>query len=107
MRQIVNETALAYDVAVISLLRGERSQRVVRPRHCAMWLARQHTMQSLPQIARMLGLDHTTVLHGVARHAERMAADPGAEAITRQIERRVLAPRNGGKHEPQEAFNGG
>lgn len=54
-------------------LRGEiRARRVAWPRHEAMYEMYATGLFSLPQIGRFLGgRDHTTVLHGCRRHAER------------------------------------
>jgi chromosomal replication initiator protein len=42
-----------------------------------MWLAKQLTTRSLPDIGRRFGgRDHTTVLHAVRRIDELRAADP-------------------------------
>ncbi|MCA6238081.1 MAG: chromosomal replication initiator protein DnaA, partial [Phenylobacterium sp.] len=39
-----------------------------RPRQAAMWIAKQITTRSLPDIGRRFGgRDHTTVLHAVRR----------------------------------------
>jgi len=47
-----------------------RSRRVARPRQVAMYLARELTMRSLPEIGKRFGgRDHTTVLHACRRIA--------------------------------------
>ena len=49
-----------------------------------MWLAKQMTTRSLPDIGRRFGgRDHTTVLHAVRRIEELKAADP---QLTRDLE---------------------
>lgn len=41
-----------------------RQKPIVRPRQIAMYLCREHTMRSFPEIGRRIGnRDHTTVLH--------------------------------------------
>jgi chromosomal replication initiator protein len=43
-----------------------------------MYLAKQLTQRSLPEIGRKFGnRDHTTVMHAVSRVGELMARDPG------------------------------
>lgn len=44
-----------------------RVRRIARPRQIAMYLARQMTGASLPQIGRYWAKDHTTVLHALRR----------------------------------------
>jgi len=59
------------------LISQTRTRAVARPRQAAMWLAKQLTTRSLPDIGRRFGgRDHTTVLHAVRRIEELRAADP-------------------------------
>ena len=75
-------------VTVLDILSARQTQAACRPRHVAMWLARHTTTYSLPAIGLAFGnRDHTTVMNGVARTDERMAADPALAAA-------VLAMRN-------------
>jgi chromosomal replication initiator protein len=50
-----------------------------------MYLARQHTHETLPAIgARFGGRDHSTVLHACKRATDRIRTDPEAyDAVTR------------------------
>ncbi len=53
-----------------------RSRDVVRPRQIGMWLARELTARSLPQIGKAFGgRDHTTVLHAINKVNEMVAED--------------------------------
>ena len=56
---------------------SSRSARAVaRPRQVAMYLAKQLTSRSLPEIGRKFGgRDHTTVMHAVRKIEELRAAD--------------------------------
>ncbi len=59
------------------LISERRTRAVARPRQAAMWLAKQLTTRSLPDIGRRFGgRDHTTVLHAVRRIEELRATDP-------------------------------
>ena len=59
------------------LLSERRTRAVARPRQAAMWLTKQLTTRSLPDIGRRFGgRDHTTVLHAVRRIDELRAIDP-------------------------------
>ena len=59
------------------LISQTRTRAVARPRQAAMWLAKQLTTRSLPDIGRRFGgRDHTTVLHAVRRIEALRAADP-------------------------------
>ena len=58
------------------LISACRTRAIARPRQAAMWLAKQLTTRSLPDIGRRFGgRDHTTVLHAVRRIEELRAAD--------------------------------
>jgi chromosomal replication initiator protein len=59
------------------LITAGRARAVARPRQVAMWLAKQITTRSLPDIGRRFGgRDHTTVLHAVRRIESLKAEDP-------------------------------
>ena len=57
------------------LMSRSRGARTAEPRHAAFLLARDVTPMSFPEIGRAFYRDHTSVLHGVRRCAERMRAD--------------------------------
>jgi chromosomal replication initiator protein len=51
-----------------------------------MYLAREHTSESLPSIARRFGgRNHTTVLHACRRAATRLEDDAGARIAAARI----------------------
>ncbi|HVI31703.1 chromosomal replication initiator protein DnaA [Phenylobacterium sp.] len=57
-----------YNLKQADLISERRARAVARPRQVAMWLAKQITTRSLPDIGRRFGgRDHTTVLHAVRR----------------------------------------
>lgn len=63
---IIDYVAEFYGVPRPEMTGYRRLRPIVRPRHIAMWLARNLTPLSLPQIGRAFaGRDHTSVLHGV------------------------------------------
>jgi len=77
------------------LLSESRSQRVTWPRQLAMYLAREHTKESLPAIgAAFGGRNHTTVMHACKRTAERVATDPEASDMVRTLSERLHADRH-------------
>ena len=66
-----------YALKQADLISERRARAVARPRQVAMWLAKQITTRSLPDIGRRFGgRDHTTVLHAVRRIEELKAGDP-------------------------------
>ena len=72
------------------LLSERRTRCVARPRQVAMWLCKQHTARSYPDIGRRFGgRDHTTVLHAVKKIEELLKSDDqiarDVEALTRKL----------------------
>jgi chromosomal replication initiator protein len=75
-RQIVEAVAKHFGIEVAAFEGRSRSRAIARPRQVAMYLLREETGASLPQIGAMLGgRDHTTVLHGCERIAEMIEED--------------------------------
>jgi chromosomal replication initiator protein len=64
IEDIQRKTAEFYKLDVRDMHSKERTRRVARPRQVAMYLSRELTMRSLPEIGRRFGgRDHTTILH--------------------------------------------
>jgi chromosomal replication initiator protein len=75
--QIQKTVAEHYQLKQADLISERRARVVARPRQVAMWLAKQITTRSLPDIGRRFGgRDHTTVLHAVRRIEALKAEDP-------------------------------
>ncbi|MDZ4363189.1 chromosomal replication initiator protein DnaA [Brevundimonas sp.] len=88
--EIQKTVADHFSLKQADLLSERRTRAVARPRQIAMWLCKQHTTRSYPDIGRRFGgRDHTTVLHGVRKVEELMAADDqiarDVEALTRKL----------------------
>jgi chromosomal replication initiator protein len=67
-----------YNLKQADLISERRARAVARPRQVAMWLAKQITTRSLPDIGRRFGgRDHTTVLHAVRRIEALKGEDAG------------------------------
>lgn len=72
-RDIVCEVCAKHGVSVLDVMGSYRDRRIVHARQEAMYRLRHETTMSYPEIGRRLGdKDHTTVMHGEAKHAERM-----------------------------------
>ncbi len=77
------------------LLSSSRVARVTWPRQIAMYLAREHTKESLPSIGRSFGRrNHTTVMHAIKRTAERLATDPEASTTVHELSVRLTTPES-------------
>lgn len=74
--QIIEAVARHFGVRPIDIVSARRTKDVVRPRQVAMYLARELTTRSLPEIGlRFGGRDHTTILWGINKIARMVAAD--------------------------------
>ena len=72
-KRILREVATKWGVSVTDIVSDRRSKIVVSARHEACYRLRHETTWSLPRIGGFLGgRDHTTALHGVRKHAERL-----------------------------------
>jgi len=70
---IQNVVASHFNLKIHELLSPRRSRSLARPRQIAMYLAKQHTSNSLPDIGRKFSnRDHTTVIHAVKKINELM-----------------------------------
>lgn len=79
-----------YNIRLSDLIGPKRLRIYARPRQVAMFLCKQMTSRSLPEIGRRFGgRDHTTVMHGVKRIEELRQSD---EQIAEDLEllRRAL-----------------
>jgi len=88
-------TCSAFEVTREELLSTARGGRVAWARQVAMYLARRHTGASLPAIGESFGgRNHTTVMYACRKAGERLAADPAAQALVHDLERRLAEPRD-------------
>ena len=71
---------------------ARRAREVARPRQIAMYLAKQLTPRSLPEIGRRFGgRDHTTVIHAVRQIEKLRKADAELDADVRLLLRQLEA----------------
>jgi chromosomal replication initiator protein len=85
-------TAEAFGLTRGELLSDSRAARLAWPRQVAMYLAREHTSETLPSIGeRFGGRNHSTVLHAHKRTSERLATDPEASDIVRRLTESLTA----------------
>ena len=90
IEEIQKKVAEHYNIRLSDMSSPRRARNVARPRQVAMYLAKQLTTRSLPEIGRRFGgRDHTTVMHAVSRVAELMQGD-NAFAEDVELLRRML-----------------
>ena len=85
-------TAYALGLKPEEVLSGGRgSPAEARARQVAMYLAKQLTTRSLPEIGRKFGgRDHTTVMHAVRQITSKRENDPSLANDVERIERSLL-----------------
>jgi len=97
VERIQELTAEAFGLTREELLSASRAARVAWPRQVAMYLAREHTQESLPALGRKFGgRGHTTVMHAWRRTGERLAGDPEAFDVVHRLSTRLREPDRGG-----------
>jgi len=76
VESIQNHVASYFNLNIQEMLSPRRSRALARPRQIAMYLAKQHTTNSLPDIGRKFAnRDHTTVIHAVKKIDELIKKD--------------------------------
>ncbi len=76
IEEIQRKVAEHYNIRLSDMIGPKRVRTIARPRQIAMYLAKQLTSRSLPDIGRRFGgRDHTTIMHGVRKIEELMTSD--------------------------------
>ena len=91
IEEIQKKVAEHFAIRLADMHSPRRARMVARPRQVAMYLAKQLTSRSLPEIGRKYGgRDHTTVMHAVRKIDELRAADAAfsedVELLRRMLE---------------------
>ncbi|HEX9858978.1 MAG TPA: chromosomal replication initiator protein DnaA [Paracoccaceae bacterium] len=76
IEEIQRKVAEHFNIRLSDMIGPKRMRTIARPRQVAMYLAKQLTPRSLPEIGRRFGgRDHTTIMHGVRKIEELMSTD--------------------------------
>ena len=76
VEEIQRKVSDHFNIRLSDLIGPKRVRTFARPRQMAMYLSKQLTSRSLPEIGRRFGgRDHTTIMHGVRRIEELMVKD--------------------------------
>ncbi len=91
IEEIQKRVAEHYNIRLSDMHSARRARAVARPRQVAMYLAKQLTTRSLPEIGRKFGgRDHTTVMHAVKKVEELRSLDASfgddVELLRRMLE---------------------
>jgi len=76
VEEIQRKVSEHFNIRLSDMIGPKRLRSFARPRQIAMYLSKQLTSRSLPEIGRRFGgRDHTTVMHGVRRIEELKQSD--------------------------------
>jgi len=76
IEEIQRKVSEHFNIRLSDLIGPRRVRTLARPRQMAMYLSKQLTARSLPEIGRRFGgRDHTTVMHGVRKIEELKGTD--------------------------------
>ena len=91
VESIQNLVASYFNLNIQELLSPRRSRSLARPRQIAMYLAKQYTTNSLPDIGRKFSnRDHTTVIHAVKKINELIKKDNEIRDNIIEIKKKLL-----------------
>ena len=83
---IQTAVAAAYGVTRLEIISDRRNEKVILPRHVAMYLCRELTPKSFPAIGRRFGdRDHTTVHSAIMKITRLVEIDPVLAAKVEKI----------------------
>lgn len=90
VEQIQRTVADHFGLSMEELLSRRRTARIARPRQVAMWLSKELTPRSYPDIGqRFGGRDHTTIMYGVRKIEDLRAHDTTIREATDILRRRL------------------
>jgi chromosomal replication initiator protein len=93
LSEILDAAAKEFGVEREALMARDRRPAVATARQVAMYLARELTEHSLPEIGRGIGgRNHTTVLHAVNRVSAAMHTDDSVRSAVDNLRRRLGRP---------------
>jgi chromosomal replication initiator protein len=88
--EILKAVAEHYNLKLEELRGAGRRKEVVIPRQIAMYLIREMTHASLPEIGQFFdGRDHTTVLYAIQKIQESLDTDPSIQQAIKAIKERL------------------
>ncbi|MCE8472380.1 chromosomal replication initiator protein DnaA, partial [Rhodovulum sulfidophilum] len=91
IEEIQRKVSEHFNMRLSDMIGPKRHRTIARPRQIAMYLAKQLTQRSLPEIGRRFGgRDHTTVMHAVKRiedlRSKDSQIDEDLELLRRMLE---------------------
>ncbi len=91
MDEILKATAFTFEVEASDLRSKGRRHELVVPRQVAMYLMREFTSHSYPEIGQFFsGRDHSTVVYAVQKITEQVAKDRDLEERIQTVKGELL-----------------
>jgi chromosomal replication initiation ATPase DnaA len=78
VRDVVQATSIVMGVPRKQILGSHRHRNVVRARQISMIMARRLTDRSLLDVGHQMGRDHSTVLHAIREHSDKVSPQQAA-----------------------------
>lgn len=95
LEEIISVTAQNFGFIAADLRGKKRTARINKARQVAMYLCRELTEASLPQIGDVFGgRSHTTILHGIEKVIEELEHDTVLEARILKIRKAILSVKH-------------
>jgi len=92
IEKVQRVVAAELGVRRLDLVSNRRTADIVWPRHVAMYLCREMTPRSLPEIGRRFGnRDHTSVMHAHRKIGALVGSDPAVASQVAFLKARVCA----------------
>lgn len=90
LNTIQKAVASHFGIKITELMSQDRSQRLVVPRHIAMYLSRELVGSATTEIAEAFGRrNHTTVMHAVDKVKDLIEKDASTRAIVNELKRKL------------------
>jgi chromosomal replication initiator protein len=83
---VMEHVARYHNITVEDIKNGRRTGEIVKPRQLAMYIIRETTNLSLPEIGKELGgKNHSTVLHSIRKIEDEIKQDPNTAKIIAEL----------------------
>jgi chromosomal replication initiator protein len=93
LETILDAAADYFGLTVAELTGRGRSARIALQRQIVMYIMREETDASLPQVGQALGgRDHTTIMHGCEKVASEIDGDPDLARAVTELRNRLYEP---------------
>jgi chromosomal replication initiator protein len=89
LRHVLRAVAEHFNITIDDLKSQRRNRSLVLPRHIAMYLARELTSESLSDIGRVFGKDHTLVLYAHGKIREEIRSNPAIARLASELRARA------------------